>query len=188
MENIERCQWYALRVKPNCERVASLSLGSKGVEHCLPVRRQRRRWSDRYKLVEEPVFPGYVFCQFGLGHRVAVLSSPGVMQIVSFGGTPAPIDPAEMAAVQAISSSGLSMEPWPYLETGQRVYVAEGPLAGLSGIVLDSKTRHSLVVSVTLLRRSVAVDLDAAWVRPIFGPERRTVDAASAWTVENANA
>lgn len=159
--------WYAVRVKPNCERVAATSLSSKGFEHCLPVRREEKRWSDRYKTVERPLFPGYVFCRFDFGRRVAVLSTPGVLHVVCFGGVPAAIEAAEIAAVRAIVTSGLAVEPWPYLENGQRVWVEKGPIAGVGGVVLDSKSGRRLIVSVTMLRRSVAVEVDADWVRPL---------------------
>ncbi len=159
--------WYAVRVKPNCERVAASSLSSKGFEHCLPVHREEKRWSDRHKIIERPLFPGYVFCRFDFGRRVAVLSTPGVMHVVCFGGVPAPIEPAEIAAVRAVVTSGLAVEPWPYLENGQRVCIDKGPIAGVSGVVLDSKPGRRLIVSVTMLRRSVAVEVDADWVRPL---------------------
>ena len=159
--------WHAVRVKPNCERVAAISLSAKGIEHCLPVRRQEKRWSDRYKVVEKPLFPGYVFCRFDLGQRVAVLTTPGVVHVVCYGGSPAPIDPAEIEAVRTLETSGLDVEPWPYVESGQRVWIERGPIAGVEGVVLDSKSGRRLVVSVTMLRRSVAVEVDAEWVRPL---------------------
>jgi transcription antitermination factor NusG len=165
--NNDEGHWYAVRVKPNCERVAATSLSSKGFEHCLPVRREEKRWSDRFKTVERPLFPGYVFCRFDFGRRVAVLSTPGVLYVVCFGGVPAAIEAAEIAAVRAIVTSGLAVEPWPYLENGQRVWIEKGPIAGVGGVVLDSKSGSRLIVSVTMLRRSVAVEVDADWVRPL---------------------
>jgi transcription antitermination factor NusG len=167
MDATDGNHWYAVRVKPNCERAAASSLNSKGFEHCLPVHRQMKRWSDRYKLVEKPLFPGYIFCRFEASRRVAVLSAPGVLHVVCFGGVPAPIEPAEIAAVQAVVTSGLTVEPWPYVENGQRVWIEKGPLAGVSGVVLDSKLGRRLIVSVTMLMRSLAVEVDADWVRPL---------------------
>jgi transcription antitermination factor NusG len=87
------------------------------------------------------------------------------MHVVCFGGVPAPIEPAEIAAVRAVVTSGLAVEPWPYLENGQRVCIYKGPITGVSGVVLDSKPGKRLIVSVTMLRRSVAVEVEADWVR-----------------------
>jgi transcription antitermination factor NusG len=167
MDTLSGNHWHAVRVKPNCEWVAASSLSSKGLEHYLPVHRQEKRWSDRNKIVERPLFPGYVFCRFNLGWKVAVLSTPGVLHVVSFGGVPALIEPAEIDAIRAVVTSGLAVEPWPYVENGERVRIERGPIAGVSGVVLDSKPGRRLVVSVTMLRRSLAVEVDADWVRPL---------------------
>ena len=167
MSTPEMDQWYAVRLKPNCEQTAAAVLSAKGIEYCLPVYKRRSRWSDRYKTILSPVFPGYVFSRFDRSRRSALLSTPGVLHVVSFGGVPVPVDPAEMAAVRAIAESGLSAEPWPYLEAGQAVRIVEGPLMGLSGIVLGLKHGHRLVVNVTMLRRAVSVEVDSDWVHPI---------------------
>jgi len=167
MNTLDGSNWYAVRVKPNCERVAASSLSGKGFDHCLPVHSLEKRWSDRNKRIERPLFPGYVFCRFGAGQRGAVLTTPGVMHVVCFGGIPAPLDPADIEAVRAVATSGLAVEPWPYLENGQRVWIEKGPISGVGGVVMDSKSGRRLIVSVTLLRRSVAVEVDADWVRPL---------------------
>jgi len=167
MDRGEADQWYAVRVKPNCERTAATVLSAKGFEHCLPVYKDRRRWSDRYKTVELPLFPGYIFCRFDRGRRAAVVATPGVLHVVSFGGVPAPVDAAEVAALQAIGGSGLAAEPWPYVEAGQWVRIVEGPIAGVCGIVCGFKSRQRLVVNVTLLKRAVCVEVDSDWVSPV---------------------
>ena len=127
MNTPEGNHWHAVRVKPNCERVAASSLSARGFEYCLPVYCQEKRWSDRYKLVERPLFPGYIFCRFELGQRTAVLTTPGVMHVVCFGGIPAPIEPAEIEAVRTVVTSGLAVEPCPYVENGQRVWPSPKP-------------------------------------------------------------
>ncbi len=94
---------------------------------------------------------------------------PGVVHVVGFGKTPVPIDESEITAIQAAVKSGLPSLPWPFLEIGHRVRIEHGPLCGLQGILLGFRGHQRLVLSVTLLQRSVAVQIDEAWVQPIAG-------------------
>jgi transcription antitermination factor NusG len=160
-------QWFALHVKSRHERVVSTIAHSKGFEEFLPFYRSRRRWSDRVKAVEFPLFPGYVFCRLDPRHRLPLLTIPGVLHFVGIGKIPVPIDDVEILAIQNAVSSGLSAEPWPFLEAGQRVRVEEGPLAGLEGFLVEARKRCRVVVSVTLLKRSVAVEIDRDWIAPL---------------------
>ena len=169
--------WFALRVRSRYENTVATILGGKGYEWFLPLYKSRRRWSDRIKEIELPLFPGYVFCRFDLQHRLPILTTPGVVTVVGIGKRPVPIDDAEIAAIQAALRSGLSTRPWPFLEIGQRVRVEYGPLCGLEGILLDFKGHHRLILSVILLQRSVAVEVDGAWVIPI--PQQRQACAAT---------
>lgn len=159
--------WYALQVRPRYEKQISTALRSKGYEEFLPLYSARRRWSDRYKVVEFPLFPGYLFCRFDQKLRLPILTIPGVLKIVSFGKELIPVDESEIASIQAIVKSGFKAEPWPYLQAGQRVRINEGALEGVEGIFLHTKTEQRLVVSVSLLQRSVAVEIDASWITPI---------------------
>ena len=138
-----------------------------GFEQFLPLYKSRRRWSDRIKLLEFPLFPGYVFCRIDPACRMQLLTLPGVQQIVGAGKTPIPIDNAEIAALQLAAQSGLSAEPWPFLRAGQQVLLKEGPLAGLEGLLVEVRKNYRLVLSVTLLNRAVAVEIDREWVTPI---------------------
>jgi transcription antitermination factor NusG len=164
---MELHEWFAVRVRSNCELRAAQAFSARGLEYCLPLRKVRRRWSDRYKIVEFPLFPGYVFCRFHRSRRAVVLSTPGVLHVVGFGGVPAPLDAEEMAGVLAIAASGLPAEPWPYLKTGQKVMIGEGPLAGVPGIVCRATSHCRLVVNVTLLQRALSVEVESYWVRPL---------------------
>jgi len=161
--------WYALRVKPRCEKAVADALGGKGYEEFLPLHRERRRWSDRVVSVELPLFPGYVFCRFDAQRRLSILTTPGVLFVVSAGKLPVPVDDQEVAALRILVASQLQLEPWPYLHVGQRIQIVGGPLAGAEGILLSvrKQQRHEnrLVVSVTLLQRSVAVEIpeSSAW-------------------------
>src|SRR5262245_16971358 len=120
-------KWFALRVKSRCEKVVATLVEHKGYEGFLPLYQSRRRWSDRLKSVEFPLFPGYVFCRLQPDQRLPLLTIPGVLHFVGIGKTPVPIENDEVAAVQAAVRSGLSAEPWPFLEAGQRVRLEDGP-------------------------------------------------------------
>jgi len=158
--------WYALRVRSNFERVTGQFLRQKGYEEFTPLYLCRRRWSDRVRELELPLFPGYVFCRFDASRRMPILTTPGVVSLVSFDNLPARVDEAEIAAIQAIVRSGRPVMPWPFLQVGQRVRVHNGPLRGVEGLLLHLKNQCRVVVSVTLLQRSVAVEIDSADVAP----------------------
>lgn len=160
-------RWFAVQVKSHCEKLVATVLQHKGVEEFFPSYRSRHRWSDRVRIVDVPLFPGYVFCRLDPQYRLPVLVTPGVVQFVGIGRFPVPIDDAEIGAIQSAVRSGLQAEPWPFLDVGQRVRVEDGPLTGLEGILVDVRKRHRIVLSVTLLRRSVAVEVEHEWVRPL---------------------
>lgn len=159
--------WYALRVRARFERVVFQHLTGKGLRCFLPMYKERRRWSDRMKVVELPLFPGYVFCSLDIQRRLPVLQTPGVMHFVSFSGEPAPVDPVEIQNLQTATSAGAPLAPWPFLREGQRVMVTRGPMRGLTGILLKIRSEFRLIISVTLLMRSVAVEIDREAVCPL---------------------
>jgi len=159
--------------------VASVTLRDRGYEEFLPLYRAQRRWSDRVKELELPLFPGYLFCRFDVSDRLPILTTPGVMGIVGFGKTPVPIEPGEIAAIHRVLETGVAAEPWKYIVSGQRVRVEHGALAGLEGIFIETKKDHRLLLSVTLLQRSVAVQIDAACVVPIKVPIKPAPGAPS---------
>lgn len=157
--------WYGVRVRPKGEARASSELSARGFEAFLPTRHVRRRWSDRVKTLEVPVFPGYLFCRFQPEERVKVLDAPAVIQILGIGATPIPVSDTEIAALQTMVTSRLMLTPWPYLRSGQRVRIGHGPLAGIDGIVTQAEDGNPrVVVSVTLLQRSVATEIERDWI------------------------
>jgi len=166
-------RWFAIHVKSRSEKLCAAIMENKGVEGFLPLYERRHRWSDRVKLVELPLFPGYVFCRLDPRRRLPVLTIPGVLQFVGIGKTPAPIDDGEIANIQTTLRSGLLTEPWRFLEAGQRVRINDGPLAGLEGLLVGTSKRQRLVVSVTLLKRSVAVAIEPHWAMPLDVNGRR---------------
>jgi transcription antitermination factor NusG len=158
--------WFALRTRSNFERVCALSLSQKGYEPFLPVYQCRRRRWDRTVDVELPLFPGYLFCRFDFQRRLPILMSPGIVHVVGGRIALEPAPEVEIATVRAIVESNLRAEPWPFLKIGERVRIFDGPLEGVEGLLVGSKRRHRLVVSITLLQRSIAAEIDARWVRP----------------------
>jgi len=160
--------WYAVRVKPNFEKTAALSLRGKGITEFLPLYRTLRRWSDRDKMTELPLFPGYLFAQFNPEIRTPVLSSPGVLGILGTGRSAIPVDAAEIDAIRNVAREGLPCEPWPFLREGQRVRVTAGGLSGVEGILLSLRNANHLVLQVSLLQRSVLVHIDRHHITPVF--------------------
>jgi transcription antitermination factor NusG len=156
--------WYALQVRTRHEVGVADNLGGKGYERFLPMHKSRKRWSDRVKIVDAPLFPGYLFCRLNPQDRLPILKTPGVIQIVGYSGVPVPVDELEINAIQTLVASGVPNEPWPFLAVGDRVRIESGPLRDLVGILVKFKGDHRLVLSVTLLQRSVAVEIDSAMV------------------------
>jgi transcription antitermination factor NusG len=166
-ENRSEYSWYALRVKSNFEKIASTSLKGNGFEEYLPVYRTRRRWSDRVKETEAPLFPGYVFARLNPHDRLPILMTPGVVGIVGFAKQPAPVDEGEIESVRRILETGASCGPWPFIQPGQQVRIERGSLAGIEGTLMEVKSQFRLVISMTLLQRSVFVEIERDCVRPI---------------------
>ena len=159
--------WFALRVRANFEKKAADYLRLTGHEGFLPTYRCRTYWSDRVKWTEKVLFPGYVFTRFDANNWLPVLKTPGVIEAVNFGGKPVPLVEAEIAALRTMVNSGEPLFPRAFLHVGERVRVVRGPLTGLEGYLERFEKDCRIVVSVTLLQRSVAAQLDAEWVTPL---------------------
>ena len=167
MNNSSPFPWYVVVVRSNFERAVTLNLQEKGYETFLPLCRIHRKWSDRSKEIEVPLFPGYTFCRFDPQKRLPILQVPKVISIVGFNTTgPTPVADAEIDAVRTLLRSTLPVGPWPFLGEGNLVTVERGPLAGVEGVVVEVKSKYRLVVSVSLLQRSVYAEIDRDWVIP----------------------
>ncbi len=160
-------RWYALTVRHQHEHQTERTLRSQGWEALVPVYRAHRQWSDRVKEVHLPLFPCYVFCHFSLQDRKRVEDTPGVVSIVKVNGHAAAIAPDDMARVQAMLASKVPLSPWPYLKCGDRVRVERGPLRGLEGTLLRDGDSSRLVLSIEMLQRSVAAEVDPDMVVPL---------------------
>jgi transcription antitermination factor NusG len=175
--------WFALQVKPLREKHVGSLLAAKGFTEFVPLYRDRRRWSDRIKEIELPLFPGYLFCRLDPNNRLPVLMTDFVKYIVGAGRTPIPVDDSEVEAIRTIVTSGQDALPWKFLQAGCMARIQEGPLQGLEGVLIEVKKRHRLVVSVTILQRSVAVEVEREWVRPVRMPSRKEPGKAAAIAV-----
>jgi len=147
-------------------------LRNKGYEPFLPTYDAKRRWSDRTKILTLPLFSAYLFCRFDVTKRLPILKTPGVNSIVGIGRNPQPIDESEIEAIRTVINSGLGCSPYPRLPAGELVRVEHGSLEGLVGIVTKYKNEYRLIISVTLLMRSVSVEIERSWLTPI-GNEKR---------------
>src|SRR5215472_7392864 len=159
-------EFYVVQVRPRTEKFTAQLLNQKGYEPFLPTYLRKRRWSDRVKVLSEPLFPGYLFCRLDARFRLPVLTTPGVISVVGVGKEPVPVPDHEIDAVWRIVNSAVSAKPWPYLNCGDRVTISEGPLRGVEGILAVVKNAYKVVVSINLLQRSVAVEVDRTLVLP----------------------
>jgi len=155
-------QWYAAYTRANHELRVAGQLAERGVESFLPQYESLRKWKDRKVRLRMPLFPGYVFVHLALQNRLRVLQVPGVACLVGFAGRPAAVPEEEFAKIRSFLQQGLCAQPHPYLQTGRRVRVHSGPLRGVEGIVLRRKNGCRLVISLDLIQRSMAVDIDEA--------------------------
>lgn len=163
-------RWFALQVRSRWEGTTAELLRGKGLETLLPTYTSKRKWSDRLKVVESPLFPGYVFCRFNVHDRLPVLITPGVLSVVGRGKTPVAVDDAEILSIRAALESGIHMEPWPYVEIGERVRIKDEVFDGMEGILTNFKGSSRVVISVSLLRRSVALEIDRSRITPLGSP------------------
>lgn len=159
--------WYVLQVRSRAELAVARQVQQKGYETFVPLYTSRRRWADRTRELELPLFPSYVFCRVTMNSTGLIVTTQGVIRIVGAGGIPLPVDDQEIEALQRIASTRVHAEPSPPLRSGQRVELLVGPLRGLQGVLVRSAHGDRLIVSVTLLQRSVAVEISGHDVTPL---------------------
>lgn len=162
-----RGDWYALYTRHQHEKAVAQFLLARALETFLPLYDVVHQWKDRKKHLSQPLFPCYVFARGGLACDVRAFFVPGVCMIVGAGGQPIPIPAAEIETIRKALSSSLRIEPHPFLRCSDRVRICTGPLAGVEGILLRKKNICRLILSVMLLERSVAVEVDAHCVEPV---------------------
>jgi len=174
--------WYAIYTKHQHEKSVADHLTKRGFEILLPVYRAARQWKDRRKIVQLPLFPGYEFVRTQPDQKTEILKTPGVFWLVEQSGRPCPVPESDIDAIRKLMSSSLNVEPHPFLKAGDYVRIRVGPLAGVHGILTRFKNRYRVVLSVDLLRKSVAVEVDLLEV------ERLSTIAAGAVRAQAATA
>jgi transcription antitermination factor NusG len=157
--------WYAIQVKWRTEKAVNSTFTYKGYECFLPLYDSSRQWSDRVKAVSVPLFPGYLFSRFDLQHRLPILTTPYVVGIVGNGKMPVSVEETELEAVRRVLQNKLVVEPWESLQPGDPVEVVRGPLTGLEGTFVRHRGASRLLLSITLIGRAVAVEIDSACVK-----------------------
>jgi transcription termination/antitermination protein NusG len=160
-------RWYAIYTNSRHEKVVAKQLQDRSIETFVPLYRSWHRWKDRRKLVELALFPSYVFVRIEAQKRLRVLQVPGVVSLVSFNGEPAALPEQEINALRNGLENEVYAEPHPYLRVGRRVRVVRGPMAGAEGILSRKKEKYRVVISLDVLMRSIAVEVDGADVEPI---------------------
>jgi transcription antitermination factor NusG len=160
-------EWHVLYTRHQHEKTVHRLLESKGIESLLPLRATASRWKDRTKLLQLPLFPCYVFFRAASSSWLHVLNTPGVHMMVPGSNGPAIVPPEEIDAVRRLAESSSRVELHPFLADGDRVRVTSGPLAGVEGFLVRKKNSFRLVVSVQLLGKSAATEIDAICVERI---------------------
>ncbi len=172
-------KWYAVRVRSRHEKQTAKDLQSRGYEVCQACAPQRRVWADRTRVVDMPLFPGYIFACFAPSSGSDILRAAGVVSIIGFGGHYCPVEDAEIEAIRIVMASGVEVQREPMMIPGRRVRVCQGPLRGLEGVLDKIKSQQRLVVSLSLLQRSVTVEVSDFMLEPMAA-HQSTGDCAAA--------
>jgi transcription antitermination factor NusG len=186
MDNVEvqsaedqKDAWYAIYTKHQHERAAAEVLVRKGFKILLPQYRSVHRWKDRNKTVLLPLFPCYLFVQTDLGRKLDILRTPGVFWLVESGGCACPVPENDIEGISKIIQGPARIAPHPFLKSGERVRIRRGALEGIEGILIKLKNQYRVVLSVELLRKAVAVEIDLADVQLLPASEPGVSRAAS---------
>jgi transcription antitermination factor NusG len=164
-----RSNWYAAYTCAQHEKSVARQLQLRSIESFLPLYERVSHWKDRRVKLQLPLFAGYVFVRMALAEKLRVLEIPGVVRLVGFNGHPASLDDQEIEVMRGGLSGGLLAEPHPFLTVGRTVCIRSGPLTGLKGILLRRKGCYRFVISLELIQRSVAVEVDEGDVEPVLG-------------------
>lgn len=159
--------WHALYTRHQHENVVAQALTGKGFQIFLPLYRSVHQWKDRRKEIHLPLFPNYVFIHGGIDRMLSIVTTPGVHSMVSWGGRPADIPAREIEAIRRMVEGPLQVEPHPYLKCGDVVRIKSGPLQGIEGILVRKTRGYRLVLSVEMLSKSAAVEVDISTVERV---------------------
>ena len=154
-------KWFAVGVTPRHEKTVSTLLDHKGYETFLPLYKRLHQYARRTREFQLPLFPGYLFCRVDPTDRLPILTTPGVIRLLGDGRVPIPIEDGEIAALQMAVLAGIPLVPHAFWRAGQKGRIGSGPLTGVEGIIVDAEKPYRLVLSITLLQRSVLLEIDS---------------------------
>jgi transcription antitermination factor NusG len=160
--------WYAIHTRSRHEKFVRDQFAAKEITHLLPLHHKRSQWKDRVKMIEVPLFGGYIFAHFALQHKLQVLQTVGVVRMVSLNGIATPVPEDQIETIRKMVEYDLTYDPYPYLKEGMFVRVVRGPLQGAEGILIEKKRNYRFVISIDLIQKAVAVDIDSADVEPVY--------------------
>ncbi len=160
--------WYAVYTRARHEKVVAEELWLRQIESFLPLQERLSTWKDRRKLVQFPLFPGYLFVRTEMqSRRLDILRVPSVVRIMGFNGVPESIPAAQIDAVKSLVFNEIPMNPHPFIHAGDRVRIIRGPLREMEGLLLEKKNRYTFILSIDLIQQSVACEIEAADVEKI---------------------
>ena len=160
-------KWLAVYTLPRHEKAVEKEFQKKEFEVYLPMLKERRKWSDRKKMVEFPLFRSYIFVRTEINNALFVLQTLGVVKIVKFGGKVAVVQEKSIEAIKLMIEGGYSPEPLNYFIKGDPVEVKDGPLKGLVGEVIRLEKNDRLVVRVEAIQHSISIQIDRGFLKPI---------------------
>lgn len=166
---LEPCQWYALHTRCRHEKQVAAQLQERGIEVFLPLIKEVRRWSDRRKLVEVPLFSCYIFVRLALTYSAPTVAVqvPGVLRVVGFHNGPTAIPRSEIEAIQKVLAVPANRSPYEFLKVGQKVRIRSGSLDGIEGILIGRNGERRLVISVNVIQQSIAVVVEGYDIEPV---------------------
>lgn len=162
--------WFAAYVKHQHEQKVAFLLERSGVNVYLPQREVVRRWKDRSKKLQQPLFPGYVFLCSDLRDKFRILNTPGLFFLVENGGRPCPIPAYEMAWMRRVTEYGVGVQPYAYPCAGDLVRICQGPLAGVTGVLTRFKNQYRVILTVELLQKALSIDVESTNVKLVGDP------------------
>jgi transcription antitermination factor NusG len=167
LERITEPFWYAIHTRSRHEKVVRDQFAVKEITHLLPLHHKRSKWKDRIKMIEVPLFGGYIFAYFALQNKLQVLQTVGVVRLVGLNGQAEPVPEDQIETIRKMVEHDMTYDPHPYLKEGMFVRVVRGPLQGAEGILVEKKKNYRFVISIDLIQKAVAVDIDSSDVEPV---------------------
>ena len=160
-------QWIVVRSKPRSEKVAHNELVKKNIESYLPLLKERRKWSDRKKWVEFPLFSSYLFARIDIKDSIFVLQTQGVNTIVKFGKQIAIVQNSVIEAIRLAMEGGYQLEPVEYFVEGNQVEVIAGPMKGVKGIIVKLKGQHRLIIKIDAIQQALSIQIESKFIRKL---------------------